>query len=160
MSLLKWVRRWKWQGCDGRHEDSFSTATCHHQCCRGVMGRDWRGLAAPKAVWGVSLWAQWGPSLKCRTHLACEQPAPNLAGRQTASQEATMPLPPDWDGKCLPPLQWLLCQWIRQGIERIANLREPAARNQRATGFSLPCVKQRSPGYYPRCDRASSKRTW
>lgn len=42
--------------------------------------------------------------------------------------------------KCLPPFHWLLFQWIRQGIERITNLREPAARNQRATGFSLPCV--------------------
>lgn len=52
----------------------------------------------------LSLCAQWGPSLKCRTHLVCEQPAPNLAGRQTASQEATVPLPPDWNGKCLPPV--------------------------------------------------------
>lgn len=91
MSLLKWARRWKWQGCDGRHEDSFSAATCHHQCCWGVMGRDWRGLEAPTAVWGVCLCAQQGPSLKCPTHLACKQPAPNLAARQPASQQASKP---------------------------------------------------------------------
>lgn len=58
------------------------------------MKRDRMGLEAPTAVWGICLCAQQGPSLKRHTHLACEQPAPNLA----ASQPATTPLLPDWDG--------------------------------------------------------------
>lgn len=72
MSLVKCARGWKWRGCDGQHEDSFSAATCHHQCCWGVMGKDCRGLEAPTVVWGVCLGAHQGPILKCHTHLACE----------------------------------------------------------------------------------------
>lgn len=61
------------------------------------MGRDWRGLEAPTVVWGVCVGAQQGPNLTCHTHLACKQPAPNLAARQLESQQAIMPLPSNWD---------------------------------------------------------------
>lgn len=58
------------------------------------MKKDWMGLGAQAAVWGICLRAQQGPSLKCHTLLAREQPAPKLA----AHQPATTPLLPDWDG--------------------------------------------------------------
>lgn len=80
------------------------------------------------------------PSLR----VASDQPGSPSASKTTSqptSQPASHhPIATQLGWKCLPPLHWLLWQWIRQGIERIANLRETAAWNQRATGSSLPCI--------------------
>ncbi|KAK9542449.1 hypothetical protein VZT92_000311 [Zoarces viviparus] len=75
-------------GCDRRREDSLSAATCRHQRCGGVMGRDWRGPGSSSGRVGCqSRGPSGGQCLKWRSPPSlAKQPAPNLAAPQPVSQ--------------------------------------------------------------------------